>query len=209
MPASEILITFFATVMIFSVIPGPSMFYALAQTLAGGRRSGLLAALGVHLACYWHILAAAAGLSVLFHAIPAVYLAFKLAGAGYLIWLGLQMFRAKTGEVSDVQSAVHPTSQVFRQSVVIEVLNPKTALFFLAFLPQFIDPAASFPIWLQFLVLGVLANLVFSTVEVAYVLMADMLASRLQRSGTAQRMMQRVGGTVLVGLGVHLAVQRV
>jgi len=208
MPASDVLITFFATVMIFSVIPGPSMFYALAQTLAGGRRSGLLAALGVHLACYWHILAAAAGLSVLFHAIPAVYLAFKLAGAGYLIWLGIQMYFAKAANVLDVQIAARPTASVFRQSIIIEVLNPKTAVFFLAFLPQFVDPAASFPIWLQFLILGTFANLVFSTVEVVYVLLADMLASRLQRSGTAQRMMQRAGGTVLVGLGAHLALQR-
>ena len=194
--------------MIFSAIPGPSLFYALAQTLAGGRRSGLLAALGVHLACYWHILAAAAGLSMLFHAIPAVYLAFKLSGAAYLIWLGIQMFFTKAADVSEVQIAARPVASVFRQSVVIEILNPKTALFCLAFLPQFVDPAAIFPIWLQFLVLGMLANLLFSTVEVVYVLLADVLASRLQRSGAARRMMQRAGGTVLVGLGVHLAAQR-
>lgn len=208
MPAIDVLITFFVTTALFSLIPGPSVFYALAQTLAGGRRSGLLAALGVHLACYGHIMAAAAGLSILFHAVPAIYLAFKLAGAGYLIWLGYRMFMAKAVDAQGIRIPARSHRQVFRQSVVIEVLNPKTALFFLAFLPQFVDPGAAFPIWLQFLLLGTIANLVFSITEVTYVLLADLMSAKLQKSAPAQRAMQRVGGTILVGLGTHLALQR-
>jgi len=209
MPSTELLAAFLLTTVLFACIPGPAMLYAAAQTLARGRRSGLMASLGLHLGGYVHVSAAAAGLSVLFHAVPTLYLAVKSAGAAYLIWLGISMFRAKAkGDV--VIAGTEPKSgrRAFFESITIEVLNPKTAIFFLAFLPQFTDPSAAFPVWAQFLVLGTIVNLMFSTTDIICVVLAGALVARLRRSSHAQRLMQRAGGAMIVGLGVHLALQK-
>ncbi|CAH2407430.1 LysE family translocator [Mesorhizobium escarrei] len=209
MPSTELLIAFFATTAIFAYIPGPAMLYAAAQTMARGRWSGLTAALGIHLGGYVHVVAAAAGLSVLFHAVPTLYVAVKLAGALYLIWLGVSLFRARAQDDA-VISGVEPKSarRAFFESIAVEVLNPKTAIFFMAFLPQFIDASATFPVWLQFLVLGTIVNLMFSSADVMCVVLAGALITRLRRSSHAQRLMRRAGGAVLVGLGVHVALQK-
>jgi threonine/homoserine/homoserine lactone efflux protein len=209
MPSTELLIAFFATTAIFAYIPGPAMLYAAARTMAGGRWSGLTAALGIHLGGYLHVLAAAAGLSVLFHAVPPLYMTVKLAGALYLIWLGVSLFR-KRGESDGALPAVARKSarRAFFESITVEVLNPKTAIFFMAFLPQFIDPSAAMPVWLQFVVLGTIVNLMFSSADIVCVFLAGAVIGRLQRSSRAQRLVQRAGGAVLVGLGAHIALQR-
>ncbi|RWM74814.1 MULTISPECIES: LysE family translocator [Mesorhizobium] len=209
MPSTELLIAFFATTAIFAYIPGPAMLYAAAQTMARGRWSGLTAALGIHLGGYVHVVAAAAGLSVLFHAVPTLYIAVKLAGALYLIWLGVSLFRARAQDDA-VISGIEPKSarRAFFESITVEVLNPKTAIFFMAFLPQFIDASATFPVWLQFLVLGTIVNLMFSSADVMCVVLAGALVTRLRRSSHAQRLIRRAGGAVLVGLGVHVALQK-
>ncbi|RWM93039.1 MAG: LysE family translocator [Mesorhizobium sp.] len=209
MPSTELLIAFFATTAIFAYIPGPAMLYAAAQTMARGRWSGLTAALGIHLGGYVHVVAAAAGLSVLFHAVPTLYMAVKLAGALYLIWLGVSLFRARAQDDA-VISGIEPKSatRAFFESITVEVLNPKTAIFFMAFLPQFIDASATVPVWLQFLVLGTIVNLMFSSADVMCVVLAGALITRLRRSSHAQRLMRRAGGAVLVGLGVHVALQK-
>ncbi|MEQ1954779.1 LysE family translocator [Mesorhizobium sp. CN2-181] len=208
MPSTEILIAFLATTAIFAFIPGPAMLYAAARTLAGGRWSGLMASLGIHIGGYVHVLAAAAGLSVLFHAVPMLYMAVKLAGAIYLIWLGISLFRANTrGEVAVPGAAPKSARRAFFESVTVEVLNPKTAIFFMAFLPQFID-ASGAPVWIQFVVLGTIVNLMFSFADVVGVMLASAVISRLRQSSRAQKLMQRAGGAILVGLGTHLALQR-
>lgn len=210
MPSTEMLIAFFVTTAIFAYIPGPAMLYAAAQTIARGRWSGLMATLGIHLGCYVHVMAAAAGLSVLFHAVPVLYLVVKLAGAAYLVWLGISMLRAKAegGEAALPALEAKSGRRAFLESITVEVLNPKTALFFLAFLPQFIDASASLPVWAQFLILGTIVNLIFSSADLVCVMLAGVLVARLKRSSGAQRLMRRAGGTLLVGLGAHLALQR-
>ena len=209
MPSPELLIAFFATTAIFAFIPGPAMLYAAARTLAGGRSSGFLAVLGLHLGCYVHVFAAAAGLSILFHALPMLYLAVKLAGAAYLIWLGIGMFRAQTGAAADLPGvAAKSGRRAFAESIVVEVFNPKTAIFFMAFLPQFIDSSATLPIWIQFVVLGTIVNLMFSVADLVCVVLAGAVVSSFRRSTRARRLLQRAGGGVLVGLGVQLAFQR-
>ncbi|CCV15747.1 LysE family translocator [Mesorhizobium sp. STM 4661] len=209
MPSSELLIAFFATTAIFAYIPGPAMLYAAAQTMARGRWSGLTAAFGIHLGGYVHVIAAAAGLSVLFHAVPTLYVAVKLAGALYLIWLGISLLRARA-EGDAVIPGIEPKSarRAFFESITVEVLNPKTAIFFMAFLPQFVDASAAFPVWLQFVVLGTVVNLMFSSADVVCVFLAGAVVGRLRRSSQAQRLMRRAGGAVLVGLGVHVALQK-
>lgn len=209
MPSLELLITFFITTAVFAYIPGPAMLYAAAQTMARGRRGGLMATFGIHVGCYVHVLAAAAGLSVLFHAVPTLYLAVKMIGATYLIWLGISLFRSRTGgDPSMPMISRKSARRAFVESITVEVLNPKTAIFFMAFLPQFVDASAVFPVWLQFLILGTLVNLIFSSADLVCVFLAGAVVRGLKKSASAQRMMQRAGGAVLIGLGAHLALQR-
>lgn len=209
MPDWNILFAFLVTTSVFAFIPGPAMLYVAARTIAAGRTAGMMAVLGVHLGSYAHIVAAAAGLSVLFHAVPVVYALVKLAGAIYLIWLGISLFRAKAAGAGDLQAETPRSARkAFAESIVVEVLNPKTAIFFLAFLPQFVDSAASFPVWVQFVVLGLAVSIIFTIADVFAVALAGLVMARLNRSTTAQKLAQRAGGTILVGLGAHLALQR-
>lgn len=208
MATYQVLLAFLATTAAFAFLPGPAMLYAAAQTLARGRVSGLMAALGLHLGGYVHVLAAAAGLSVLFHAVPPLYVAVKLAGALYLVWLGVGMMRSKAA-TGDILAVVAKTGRrALIQSITVEALNPKTAIFFLAFLPQFIDPAGSLPVWGQILILGTMVNLMFSTADIGCVLLAGAVSASLQRSTRAQLLLRRAGGTLIAGLGINLALQR-
>jgi threonine/homoserine/homoserine lactone efflux protein len=208
-PTTELLIAFLAATAVFAYMPGPAMLYAAAQTMSGGRSAGLVAALGIHLGGYAHVIAAAAGLSVLFHAVPVLYTLVKLAGAAYLVWLGIRLIR-RAGEASLAPLPARAGSgrPAFLESVAVEVLNPKTALFFLAFLPQFTDASAALPIWTQLLLLGTIVNLMFSSADLICVLLAGAALERLRRSSRAQRIARRAGGALLIGLGVNLALHR-
>ena len=207
MPPSETLLAFLAAAALFALMPGPAMLYATARTLAGGRRAGLMAALGIALGGYFHVAAAAAGLSALFHAVPTVYAVVKLAGAAYLVWLGWTMIRSPALAGSPLVAPQSP-ARAFRQSVLVELLNPKTALFFVAFLPQFADPAAALPVWTQLLILGSVVNLMFGAADLVAVFAASTLATRLGRSPRAVAWMNRAGGALLMGLGLRLAADR-
>jgi threonine/homoserine/homoserine lactone efflux protein len=156
-----------------------------------------------------HIIAAAAGLSALFHAVPVAYTVVKLAGALYLIWLGISMFRRRDSS-SDGVSDASPKSarRAFGESITVEVLNPKTAIFFMAFLPQFVDGNANLPLWAQLAVLGAIVNAIFTFADIVCVLLAGFVMKKLKGSSVAQKLVQRAGGTILVGLGLHVALQR-
>ncbi|HEV7246556.1 MAG TPA: LysE family translocator [Shinella sp.] len=209
MPSLDVLLTFAVTTAIFAFIPGPAMLYAAARTMAGGRKAGLMAVFGLHLGAYAHIIAAAAGLSALFHAIPVAYTGVKLLGAAYLVWLGISLFRSKDVEAeSEAGAAPRNGRRAFIESVTVEVLNPKTAIFFLAFLPQFVDAGAGLPIWAQLAILGTVVNLIFTFADVVIVMLADVILARLKRSSGVQALVRKAGGTVLIGLGAHLALQK-
>lgn len=209
MPSIEVLLAFAATTAVFAFIPGPAMLYAAARTMAGGRKAGLMAVLGIHTGAYVHIIAAAAGLSVLFHAAPLIYMGVKMAGAAYLVWLGIALFRAPNMEDSaPALPAPKAGFRAFIESVTVEILNPKTIIFFTAFLPQFIDSNAALPVWVQFAVLGVAINLIFTLADVVCVFLAGLIVSRLRRSSAVQRLTRKAGGTLLIGLGAHLALQK-
>ena len=207
MASYQVLLAFFLTTAAFAFLPGPAMLYAAAQTLARGRWSGLMAAFGLHLGGYVHVIAAAAGLSVLFHAVPTLYLAVKLAGAVYLIWLGVGMIRSKGG-VDVPVFAAKTGRRALVESITVEALNPKTAVFFLAFLPQFIDPMGSLPFWGQVLILGAVVNGMFTLADIGCVMLAAAVSGRLRQSSRAQLVLRRAGGTLIAGLGVNLALQR-
>jgi threonine/homoserine/homoserine lactone efflux protein len=208
MPSLELLLACAAATAVFAYFPGPALLYTAAQTLARGRRAGFMAALGIHLGCYAHVLAAAFGLSAVFRHVPELYAAVKIAGAIYLVWLGIGMMRRKEPEAGP--SAVAPKSpgRAFVESIAVELLNPKVAIFFIAFLPQFVDPQASLPIWAQFLILGTIVNFAFSSADIVTVLAASAMVRRLRSGGTGQRILRYAGGSVLIGLGARLGLER-
>ena len=213
MPHTDLLLSFFLATAVFAYMPGPAMLYATAQTIGGGKRAGWMAALGIHVGGYVHVIAAAFGLAILFQAVPSIYIALKLVGAAYLVWLGIGLFRAKgIDSASSDQLAVggetKSASKAFVASAMVEIFNPKTALFFLAFLPQFTDPSAAFPVWAQLLILGTIVNIMFSSADVVCVLLSTQMMGLLNRSQAANRWAQRLGGSLLVGLGINLAVSR-
>jgi threonine/homoserine/homoserine lactone efflux protein len=208
MGSFELLIGFTVATAIFAYVPGPAIMYTMAQTMALGRRGGLMAALGLHIGGYAHVLAAAFGLSALFQYVPELFWAVKIAGAFYLVWLGISMIRKSK---LDKLETISPKSakRAMVESITVELLNPKTALFFLAFVPQFVDPSAAYPVWVQFLILGVIVNLAFSSADLVVIYFTAAIASRLKQSGRLAHALRVAGGTVLVGLGARLALERV
>ena len=205
MPTLDLLITFLIAAAIFAYMPGPSTLYAAAQTIARGQQAGWFAALGIHVGGYVHVLAAAFGLGLLFDAVPALYLVLKYMGAVYLVWLGIKMFMAAPAQSVDMTSNRFDKSlRVFWQSASVEILNPKTAIFYIAFLPQFTEPDAAFPVWLQLLLLGAIVNVMFSSADAICVVLAARITALVQKVTTGARLVQRIGGAALVGLGIYL-----
>lgn len=209
MPSLDLLIAFIIATSIFAYMPGPSTLYAAAQTIARGRRAGWFAALGIHLGGYVHVFAAAVGLAFLFEAVPALYLTLKLTGAAYLVWLGAKMFLSRSETASGIVAGSPKSARrAFWESVSVEVLNPKTAIFYVAFLPQFADPNAPFAIWVQLLILGTVVNVMFSSADALCVILADKVTAFFKTSRSANRWAHRAGGSVLVALGINLALDR-
>lgn len=202
----DTLIAFFVATAIFAYMPGPALLYATAQTIARGRKGGLMAAFGIHLGGYVHVVAAALGLGFLLSQVPTAYMIIKLVGAAYLVWLGFRMVTQRADE-DNSQTAVPDRRRTFMQSMLVEVLNPKTAIFFIAFLPQFVDPVAALPAWLQFLILGTIVNVVFSSADLVAVAVAHKIVGRIKQSQTGQRMARWIGGSILAGLGLRLGLE--
>jgi threonine/homoserine/homoserine lactone efflux protein len=198
MPTPTTLALFAAATMALLLIPGPSVLFIVARTLEHGRRGGLVSMLGVESGALLHVLAATAGLSALVSASPGALLAVKLVGAGYLLVLGVRALRGAGGAESTV--ARGSSRRLFRQGLVVDALNPKTAMFFLAFLPQFIDPAAG-SVATQTLVLGLCFVVLATLSDGAYALLAGVVAARARKGGR----LKRVSGVAYLGLGAFTA----
>lgn len=204
----EQLLPFFIATIGFAFLPGSGMFYMSIQTMARGRSAGWLSAAGFHLAGYVHILAAAFGVTVLIQSLPFLFFALKLAGAAYLIWMGAKIILDGRGRVLGAAPAPRRTARrAFKDSLTVELLNPKTALFFFAFLPQFASPETAAPIWAQITILGVLANAMFSATDAICVLFSEKLAVWTSASRGAARIGRLIGGSVFVAMGLHLALK--
>lgn len=209
MASWDILFAFFVAALLFAYMPGPALIYTAAQTMARGRRAGFMAALGLHMGGYVHVLAATLGLSALFQLIPVLYTALKIVGALYLVWLGISILRQKSAG-SSVTPVAEPKSgkRAFAESIVVEVLNPKSVLFYVAFLPQFVDPAGLWPVWIQFLLLGSMVNMLFGSADLIAVLLTDKVLAAVGKSGWKEKLMRLCGGTMLIALGARLAFLR-
>src|SRR5712691_9383418 len=138
MPDSHHFLLFFAAALILAITPGPGIFYVLARSLAGGKREGVQSSFGTFAGGLFHVFAAALGISAILAASAVAFHTVKYAGAAYLVWLGLRMIRSRNADMAFQN--LQPSQGAFRQGIVTEALNPKTALFFLSFIPQFITP---------------------------------------------------------------------
>lgn len=197
---------FVAAALLLNVTPGADLLYVIGNTAAGGRRAGMLAAPGIGAGCLCHVALAAVGLSALLAASDTAFTVVKWTGAAYLVWMGVAMLRSRGGAAP--AGVAIDLRQVFWRGVLTNALNPKVALFFLAFLPQFIVPHGAHQA-IAFGLLGLLFTLSGTLVSLATAWMAGMARDRLAHSGRAGRWsvwLQRAAGAVFVGLGVKLAV---
>ena len=185
--------------------PGQDMIYVLTRSLAQGRFAGVCSALGVIVGILVHTALAAFGVGAILQASESLFLALKLIGAAYLVYIGIRLFvaQAPAPGTDGVETALRPWA-LFWQGVLSNVTNPKIVLFFFAFLPQFVSPASTHPTR-DLVALGVLYALMGLPVKVGVALAAGSLASRLARSPSAGRWLHRTSGAILVGLGLKLA----
>jgi threonine/homoserine/homoserine lactone efflux protein len=186
------------------VVPGPAVLYVVTQSIGQGRRAGIACTLGIHTGTLVHVAAATIGLSALLASSALAFDVVKYLGAAYLIVVGIR--RLAGLDRSDATEAVPERSgrHLYRQGIVVNVLNPKTALFFLAFLPQFVDPSRG-TAWVQILLLGLLFSVLGFCSDSTWALVAGTLGERLRRSTRFPRIQRYVSGTVFVGLGAVAA----
>jgi threonine/homoserine/homoserine lactone efflux protein len=195
---------FLAAALALLVVPGPAVVYIVAQSIDQGRVAGLVSALGIGAGGLVHVTAAAVGLSSLLVSSSEAYSVVKYAGAAYLVFLGVRRLFGRDEVVAAEDRTRTPLRRLFRQGVVVNVLNPKTALFFFAFLPQFVDVEAG-AVGAQIAVLGLIFCLLGLVSDGTYALVAGTLSESLRGNARVLRIQRYVSGTVFVTLGLATA----
>lgn len=201
MPGPSTLALFAVAALALAVVPGPAVLYIVARSVDQGRLAGLVSAVGISMGSLVHVVAATIGLSSLLASSATAFTIVKYAGAAYLIFLGIRRLMTREQLEDEVARVPRPRRRLFVDGVVVNVLNPKTALFFVAFLPQFVDPEAGVAT-LQILVLGLLFALIALCSDSVWALAAGTLGSWLRRSRWYLGVKRWVTGTVFVGLGL-------
>src|SRR4051812_24608654 len=211
MPALTQLALFFAAALVLAITPGPGLFYVAARTLAGGRAEGVASSFGTGLGGMVHVLAGSLGVSAIVLASAELFTGLKLIGAAYLIWLGvrtLQSARRRPGRLHGglAAAAVGPR-RAFREGVLVEALNPKTAAFFLALIPQFVDPAQGH-VALQFVVLGFVSVALNTLADIVVAFAAGGIRDGAAARPALIRRLREASGAAMVALGVGLALAK-
>lgn len=201
-------VSFFTVALLLHLSPGPDMAFILGQTIKSGRVKGFSAMGGIWLGAACHALIAAFGLSAILMTSAMAFLILKWVGAAYLVWLGIQALRSKGSSFlsSDDQSTLPKLSHwvTFRQGLMVSLLNPKVAIFFMAFLPQFVVSGAG-PTYAQLLLHGFLVVIIAGLVEPPLIVVADKLADKFRQSEKFGMWMDRCLGCLLISLGIKLA----
>jgi threonine/homoserine/homoserine lactone efflux protein len=219
MPDFTRFLVFLTAAILLAIAPGPGMLYVLARTLAGGRREGLLSALGTFFGGMVHVFAAAAGISIILAKSALAFATVKYLGAAYLCFLGLRMMLdARKDTTVETRPAGSPSDDSERQlpnqprrarnplwqGVLTEVLNPKTALFFLSFIPQFVNHTRGH-VFEQFIALGAISVTLNTSADILVTLFASPLGRRIRESAPFRRRQRTLTGAVMIGLGTYLA----
>lgn len=200
LPDAPVLLAFVAASLALNFTPGADMMFAVASGVSGGPRAAVAAALGINLGVVAHIILAAVGVAALIEASPLAYDVIRYIGAAYLVWLAIQMWRAPPPDIERTGRA--PLSRIVMRGLLTNILNPKTALFIFAFLPQFADPERG-AVWVQIAVLGVIFNCTGFTVTAGIGALAGAFTTRLRR---ASRTLNRISALVFGGLAARLIV---
>lgn len=198
------LTSFFALSVLLGMAPGPDNIFVLTQSALRGRSAGFVVTLGLCTGLIVHTAAVALGVAAIFQASAAAFTALKLAGAGYLLYLAWQAFRASAAGIRIGSAGTLGRAQLYRRGILMNVTNPKVSIFFLAFLPQFADPARG-SVALQIAVLGGVFIVATLLVFGAIALLAGAIGRRLTQSAKAERVMNRIAGTVFGLLALKLA----
>lgn len=199
-------LTFLVAALVLAITPGPGIAYVVARTVAGGRAEGLASCIGTAVGGMLHVLAAAAGLSLLVAQSAAAFSIVKYVGAVYLIYLGVRLLLQKNRNVQSVSVTAQGSRRALLDGVLVEVLNVKTALFFLAFLPQFVQ--ASDPVIPQLVLLGTICVALNTLVDVVAVLSSARLLASPAARATRERLLTRASGATMVALGTFLALSK-
>ncbi|MEU4605329.1 LysE family translocator [Kribbella sp. NPDC023972] len=208
MPSAQHLLAFAITAFIIIVVPGPSVLFIVGRALAVGRREAVLTMVGNTIGAAVMLIAVALGLGTLIAASAVALTVVKLAGAAYLIYLGVHAFRTRKSLVTAMTSAVKPgnSRRTMRQGFLVGVTNAKTAVFFAAALPQFVDQGASSPAWLQILLLGLIFILIALVSDSVWALVAGTAREWFARSPRRLELVGGTGGLMIIGLGASIAV---
>ena len=212
MPEISQLALFMAAAFLLAVTPGPGIFYVAARTLAGGRVEGIASSLGTGLGGMVHVLAGSLGVSAIVLASAELFTALKLIGAAYLIWVGVRTIQAARRDASAASNGGPATPplgprRAFREGVLVEALNPKTAAFFLAFVPQFVDLAAG-GVAMQFVVLGFLSVALNTLADIVVAFAASSIREGAAARPTLIRRLREGSGAAMIALGFGLALAR-
>ena len=194
-----------AAALLVAITPGPGIFYVAARTLAGGRSEGLASSFGTGVGGLVHVIAGAVGISALVMASAEAFTVLKIAGACYLIWLGFKTWR-EAGSVGSIGVKATGAGRAFREGILVEALNPKTAAFFLAFIPQFVDPGAN--VARQFIILGIISVVLNTGVDVVVTHWAAKARAGLAKRPSLIVKLRQTSGAVMCGLGASLLLAR-
>ena len=205
MAGSTHFLVFLSAAVLLAIAPGPGMLYVLARTLAGGRREGLLSSLGTFFGGMVHVFAAAAGISIILAKSALAFAAVKYLGAAYLCFLGIRMILDARRDEHISLTALPRAKNPFLQGILTEVLNPKTALFFLSFIPQFVNHSGGH-VFAQFVLLGTISVTLNTAADIIVTLLAGPLGQRIRESARFRRRQRTVTGAIMIGLGTYLAV---
>lgn len=203
MPDSALFGLFLIAALLLAITPGPGMFYVLTRSLNGGRAEGLASSFGTAVGGLAHVAAAALGLSAILATSAIAFMIIQWAGAAYLIYLGIRtLISSHSISLDGFSSSIGHNS--FRQGIITEVLNPKTALFFLAFVPQFINPYGN--VVLQFVLLGSISVILNTSADIVVALLAGPIGQWLRTNPRFQRRQRLLTGWSLIGLGAYVAI---
>ena len=206
---THLLLAFVVTTAVAMIVPGPDMLFILGCGIRGGPRAGLLATCGVATSETIHVALAAAGLTALFVAVPTAFTVVRIAGAAYLIYLGIQAIRGR-GKLDITEDAGRPGiggRQAYVRGLTTNLLNPKMVTFTIALLPQFINPALGH-VWIQFAILGSILVVFEFLVDGTVGVLAGRIGSTLRRRRAVRRGLDVAAGGIFIGLGVRLAAER-
>ena len=208
MPDAHAYVLFVVAALALLLVPGPAVVYVVARSVSGGRLTGLVSVLGIELGTLTHVVFAAAGLSAIVASSVVAFSVVKWLGAAYLVYLGLKQILGRGGEDEDTELADSEDSRfrVFYQSVLVQILNPKVALFFLAFLPQFVDPSRG-AAWTQIVVLGATLAFLGLFTDGLYALLGGTAGGWIRkRGGSLRRAGRYVTGGIYIALGAVAAI---